>query len=193
MTASAREPMTLAEFVAWEQRQEWKHELVEGRVSALPGVTLRHNKLAGAIFRVLSTALLDGPYSAFISDVTIATPTGFRYPDVVVSGDEIDDVPDTRALRHPKLIVEVLSQSTANEDLGPKLREYQAFDSLEEYLMVDSRKRWAQLMRRTNGDWILAVSVSGGPLELRSVGVTLDIDALYAEARIPRDPSTSSG
>ena len=80
--------------------------------------------------------------------------------------------------------MEVLSESTAAEDLGPKLREYQTIETLEEYLTVDSGKRWAQVLRRTDEGWLLSTPVSSGAVELRSIGLLLDLDELYTTCGI---------
>jgi Uma2 family endonuclease len=53
----------------------------------------------------------------------IETCRGIRYSDGVVTCDEGDRIPNIRTLRAPKLIVEVLSESTAAVDRGAKLDE----------------------------------------------------------------------
>jgi Uma2 family endonuclease len=101
-----------------------------------------------------------------------------RYADLIVTCDERDHL-DAQAIHFPKLIVEVLSESTAKDDLGPKMREYQTIQTLEEYVTIDSRKRWAQIARREQNRWIIEFPVTGGSLELRSVGVMIDLDEIY--------------
>jgi Uma2 family endonuclease len=43
---------------------------------------------------------------------------------------------DVEVLLNPVLLVEVLSDSTTNHDLGAKFREHQAIESFEEYLVI---------------------------------------------------------
>lgn len=184
MKADLPSRLTVAEFIPWELSQEAPHELLEGRVSALPGGTIEHSAVGVAILVALYAHLEGGECRVYHQSMTVTGDSSVRYPDVVVTCDPRDHVPKTIALRYPKLIVEVLSETTASEDLGPKLREYQALDSLEEYLAIDSRKRWAQLLRKTDHGWLLALPVAGGRLELTSVALTLDLDALYDRAAI---------
>ena len=81
--------------------------------------------------------------------------------------------------RHPKLIVEILSKSTAREDLGRKMREYQSIDTLEEDVTLDSRKRWAQRSSRVGRAWTPFGPRSSGTLDLTSIALSIDLDASY--------------
>lgn len=188
MTAQPHEPLSQAQFPAWEERQQLKHEFVNGHVylygaSGLAGGTVEHSRIATRLIALIEPVVL--PCSTHGSDMLIEMVASTRYADVVVTCDERDRLRGTRAIHFPKLIIEVLSESTADEDLNAKMREYRGIDSLEEYAMIDSRKRWAQIMRRQNGDWILTLPVAAGQLELRSVGTAFDLDELYAIAGVP--------
>ncbi len=182
MTARPHEALTLAEFPAWEQRQDTKHEFVNGHVYGFAGGTFAHADLAAQLLARLQPHVL--PCRAVGSDMLIEMAASTRYADVVVTCDGRDFDPHAMVIHFPKLIIEVLSESTAKDDLGPKMREYQAIAALEEYVTLDSRKRWAQILRRENDRWELALPISSGMLELRSVGLTIDLDALYASTGV---------
>lgn len=180
MTAQPHEPLTQAEFPAWEQRQETKHEFVDGHVYGFAGGTFAHADLAAGLLERLRPHVR--PCRAIGSDMLIEMATSSRYADVMVTCDERDFEPSGTVIHYPKLIVEVLSEATAKDDLGPKMREYQAIPTLEEYVTIDSRKRWAQVLRRENDRWELLLPVAAGLLELRSVGITVDLEELYTTA-----------
>ncbi len=180
----APELKTEREFLPWQLSQHVPHELVEGRISPFPGGTVEHDALWAAIAGELRSHLRGGSCRAYAQRMTATSLNTIRYPDVVVSCDERDRIPQTLVLRYPRLIIEVLSESTALEDLGPKLREYQMIESLEEYVTIDSRKRWAQIARRRQTEWMLAFPVTSGALPLESVGMPLDLGALYIEAGV---------
>ncbi len=176
MTAQPHEPLAQAEFVAWELRQQSKHEFVDGHLYGFAGGTVRHAQIAIVLAERISPEVR--PYRTVGSDVLIEMATSSRYADLIVTCDDRDDS-NGHTIRFPKLIIEVLSESTADADLGPKLREYQAIETLEEYVTIDSRKRWAQVLRRENDRWMLTLPICAGLLELRSVQVILDLDTLY--------------
>ncbi len=114
----------------------------------------------------------------------IATEHSSRYADVVVTCDECDHAPRTVALRYPRLIVEVLSESTAAVNRGEKLDEYRTLETLEEYVLIDSRKRWAETYRRLEAEWTASMPLVRGKLRLASVDLTLDLDELYRESGV---------
>jgi hypothetical protein len=63
--------------------------------------------------------------------------------------------------------------------------EYRALSTVEEYAIVDSRKRWVRLQRK-NADGLFVVDADsiGGTARLASIDYTLDIDALYDEVGV---------
>ncbi len=193
MTAQPHEPLTQAEFLAWELEQEDKHEYVDGYIYGLfgdrtakgfAGGTGWHARIAMELGVRIAPAIR--PFRTYGSDMLIETWKSSRYADLFVTCDERDR-DEARAMRHPKLVIEVLSESTAKDDLGPKMREYQTIETLEEYLVLDSRKRWAQVARRHEASWVLAPAVNEGALILRSVGVTIDLDELYSACGLAAD------
>ncbi|HEY1867703.1 MAG TPA: Uma2 family endonuclease, partial [Candidatus Cybelea sp.] len=145
--------------------------------------TRAHNAMVTRLIAAIEPAAR--PCHTYGSDMLVEMAASTRYPDVVVTCDERDSS-DMRALviRYPKLIVEVLSDSTAQDDLGSKMREYQTIETLVEYVTIDSRKRWAQMSRKSGQEWILNVPATGGTLELRSIGLALDLDEIFAQGGI---------
>ena len=173
--------MTLEEFLAWELRQEGKHEWVDGEVIAFAGATNRHGSIAMRLgSRILQAA---GRCQTLGSDALIQMATSARYADLVVTCDERDR-PADRTVRYPKLIVEVLSESTAAVDRSQKFDEYTAIETLEEYVLLDSRKRWSQVWRRTTAGWSATPVPSSGPLHLASIDLTVDLDEIYRDLDI---------
>jgi Uma2 family endonuclease len=178
--------LTFDEFLAWERAQPEKHELVDGRVvpwgnAALgfAGGTASHATISANVLIALGTHLRGGPCRARGSDLLVRVrERSGRYPDISVTCDERDRDDQAQAIRYPKLIVEVLSHSTAAEDLEDKYDEYTALASLEEYLVIDSRKRWARLYRRENAGWVVH-PVFTESVNLVSVSLNLSFEAIY--------------
>jgi Uma2 family endonuclease len=156
---------------------------VNGHVYGFAGATFAHADLSAKLLARLHPHVL--PCRAVGSDMLIEMATSSRYADIVVTCDDRDFDPAATVVHFPKLIIEVLSEATAQDDLGPKMREYQAIATLEEYVTIDSRKRCAQIFRRENDRWELLQPVTAGSLELRSVGLAIDLDELYTSAGIP--------
>lgn len=180
------EGLSPAAFIAWESEQEVRHEFVRGRISAFPGGTVRHAVIGTRVATQLTLALSEAPCLVMASDMLVTTEYSLRYADVLVTFDE-RDMRDAgqRTVHHPRLIVEVLSESTASVDRGPKFAEYRTIDTLEEFVLIDSRLRWAQTHRLIKSGWIPSTPISTGRLDVVSVDVALDIDALYVGLGLP--------
>ena len=73
-------------------------------------------------------------------------------PDVSVYCDPADD--DDYAGLRPCLVVEVLSRSTALDDLNLKVPRYQAVASLEAILLVNPAPLYAELFVRSGDEWV---------------------------------------
>ncbi len=95
------------------------------------------------------------------------------------------------AIEHPRLVVEVLSGSTAACDRSIEFVAYRKLADLRECLLVDVDQRRLELHRREAGHWILLESEGDGPaLRLESVDMTLSpaeaFEDLNEEARPER-------
>ena len=88
--------------------------------------------------------------------------------------------------RAPEAHVEVLSESTAGIDGTDKLDEYQTIDELEEYVLVDSRKRSVRIYRRDGEKLATEPPVISGTVELRSLDQTMSLDDLYEDVAFER-------
>ena len=112
--------------------------------------------------------------------LTIAATGDMFYPDVLVTCDP-RDLTASLEMKHPKLIIEVLSPSTATFDRGDKFLTYRMIDALEEYALVDPHSKTFEVYRRqTNGvDWLLSPGRAEQGLELKSVALTIPADALF--------------
>jgi len=184
--APAAGPLTLAEFEAELAASEWKIELIDGYVYAFAGGTVAHDVLTLNITRMLQNAV-QPPCRVFSSNMPIqrADAPTYVFPDASVSCEPVE--PGTNKLLEPILAVEVISPESVRRDRIDKLDAYQIIPSLAEYVMIDSRRIWACVYRRTAEAWSEHVFAPGGTLTLKSVaGFSLNIDGLYEGTGLPR-------
>jgi Uma2 family endonuclease len=113
----------LEEFLAWEREQPQRYERVSGVIRMMIGGTIDHSRIALNVADAFRRRLRDGDCEAFVNDVKVVTPAGdVMYPDVVVA---CGDIPaKATVLDAPVVIVEVLSESTAERDHGRKRWPY---------------------------------------------------------------------
>ncbi len=74
------------------------------------------------------------------------------YPDVVVGCESADD--HKFYLTQPRLIAEVLSESTERIDRGEKLYNYRQITTLKNYLLIAQDRIHIDLYRRRGESWL---------------------------------------
>ena len=184
MGHAAQKPVfTAAEYLAWEAGQTERHEFVDGDVFAMAGAEDRHVTVALNLAFALRQHLTGGPCRTYMSDMklNVAAANQYFYPDVLVTCSPHDQANAT-VKSEPKLIVEVLSPSTAAYDRGLKFGYYRALPSLQEYVLVDLDTRSTDCYRKgADGLWVLHPFAKGEPVLLASVALEISATQLFAE------------
>ncbi len=86
MNVALRKPMTIAEFLAWEERQEFKHEFDGVRIIAMAEGTAAHARVQRNLAIAIGGGRLRGkPCEFYGSDLKIEAAGSIRYPDGFVA------------------------------------------------------------------------------------------------------------
>jgi Uma2 family endonuclease len=174
---------TPEEYLAWERMQLDKHEFHDGEVFAMAGATFEHNQIVANALAELRAALREKPCRVCASDLRVSVPaTGlYTYPDAsVVCGrpEFVDGKLDT--LLNPLILVEVLSDSTADYDRGTKFANYRTIASFRDYVLISTDRVLVEYYtRQDDGSWVLREFRAGERFRLESVGCDLAVDELY--------------
>jgi Uma2 family endonuclease len=181
--------MTIAEFLVWQLDQEQRYELVNGQPVAMTGAKLRHDRVTGNAFSEIRRQLRasGSPCDAFTADIGIRTPMGnLRRPDVSVLCPPFDEEATTSD--NPRLIVEVLSESTEQIDRLVKLDEYKAIGALDYIVIADPTRVEAGFWFRDAGRaWRHEiVQTADSVIDMPDLGLAIKLAALYE--RVPVAP-----
>ncbi len=175
--------MTPEEYLAWEELQEEKHEYVHGEIFAMGGARREHVLVSLNIASTLKQHLRGTPCRTYISDMklSIAAMDAYYYPDVFVSCNK-EDHQEEQSLSSPRLIIEVLSDSTEAYDRGEKFTAYRSIESLTEYMLVNIKARSVECFRRTaNNDWLLHVYVEEETCKLESLDISIEMTDIFED------------
>jgi len=184
-------PWTLDEFLAWEQRQTDKFELVGGMVFAMAGGTAAHSRITANVLTALSAGLRGTGCEAYTSDMKIVADYFSAYPDVSVCCSPVAD--EAVTIHDPVLLVEVLSSSTRDRDLRMKFESYGEIPSLKYYMLIDQERCWVELRSRDEGEWRSHVcDALDEAIELPALGVTLAVSDIYARVTVRQRPARPS-
>lgn len=182
--------MSLEAFLAWEEVQLEKHELIDGapvarRLRLMAGGTPEHALIAMNIGAALKSRLGAGPCRPFTSDLRVLMANGgLRYPDVTVLCRPLRR--GEQAVNDPKVLFEVLSPSNSPFQMTRLLREYQGVESVVHIALVSQELPFVQLWSREGGDWsLLEIEGEEELLALPAIEVTLLLAEFYEGAELP--------
>jgi Uma2 family endonuclease len=185
---------TLAEFLTWEEQQPERYERVGGVIRMMTGGTVAHNRIIRNCARALETRLLGSDCEVFTSDIKVVAPEeDVMYPDVVVVCGAIAD--EATRLETPVVVVEVLSESTAARDHGPKRWAYQMIPSLQHYVLIDQVKPVVEVASRSDDGSSRSTIHRGldGHLRLDALGVEIGLEEVFARVTFaPASPDVAA-
>ena len=190
--------LTPKECLAAERAASRRHEYWNGSVVAMAGASRNHVVIAGNISRYLGLALEDANCIVLSSDMRVRpNDQTYVYPDVVVCCEEQrfeDEYEDS--LETPRIIFEVLSDSTEKIDRGRRFHLYRSIPTLTDYILVSKQRAFIEHYRRESDHWTLktAFEQSEDPgqtsqLVFDDLGVSLALSDIYRNVNFP-DPPT---
>lgn len=175
-------PMTVEEYIEFEERSEIRHEFINGNLIPMPGTTLFHNDICINLVMLLRSLLSKVDYKIQQENVKvqISTEKDYTYPDVVVTSDK-RDFKQRYVIQHPSVIFEVMSKNSRIEDAADKFIRYKNIESLQNYILVDSEKIFVEVrVKLENGDWEASTFLqSDERFSIPALGVELELLAVY--------------
>jgi Uma2 family endonuclease len=173
--------VSVEEYLVNEARAEYKSEYhngivvpvhrrvnEQGEVVAMAGAQPEHNLLVGELITLLNNCLAGRGCFVFLPDQLVHLPEceRFVYPDVSVVCQKPEYVTSPgglKALVNPAIVIEVLSESTANYDRGEKFDCYRTLPSFEQYVLVDSTRRRIQtITKHDETHWLMTFAHESG-------------------------------
>jgi Uma2 family endonuclease len=194
MSAVPKTKLTSTEYLAIERNAAFKSQYLNGEMFAMAGASLPHTRIKDNLARALNNQFEGGPCVAVTSDlrVKVSATALYTYPDVVVycgPPEMEDDRRDT--LLNPRVIIEVLSESTESYDRGGKFRQYQRIPSFQEYVLVSQDEPICErFVRQPDETWVLTTTTGLDPeLAFATVAARVPLVELYAGVTFPEPPA----
>jgi Uma2 family endonuclease len=164
-------------YLEAEKVSEVKHEYFDGEIFAMSGGSQNHHLLTGNTFGEIRNHLKGKPCKVFQSDMKVRIDDGnkYFYPDVVVTCEKESEA---YFLNSPRIIVEVLSNSTRKFDKNLKRKTYQMIPSLEEYVLIEQDHVEIEISRKSE-DWRSNYYFLGDDVTFESIDLTLPVLEIY--------------
>jgi Uma2 family endonuclease len=185
--SAPRHRYTFEQYLEIEEIARVRHEFYDGEIYAMAGGTPEHAAMTAAIVAAFGRQLVGAQCRVYSSDLRVrVSATGLAtYPDVtVICGPSERDPASATHVTNPKLVVEVLSPSTAEFDRTEKRLHYQQIASLDAIVLVDYERAHIELWMRTDAGFQSEAFSAGQTVPLVSIGCTLSVDEIYAAARL---------
>jgi Uma2 family endonuclease len=181
MAEPAIKPMSLDEFLRWDDGTDRHYELIGGFPLAMAPPAAAHRMLAMRLGSRIEAALEKRRPCNAQGEAGILHPersdTYFE-ADLVASCERHEF--GQQVLKEPFLIVEILSASTERHDRRVKLPAYRQIATVLEILLIASDGLYAELHRRSGAQWITEILRGGDAvLSLASVPIEIRLAALY--------------
>ncbi|QBD80492.1 Uma2 family endonuclease [Ktedonosporobacter rubrisoli] len=163
-----------------------KYEYVDGYIRKMSRGTVAHSEISMNIGATLHAALRESECHIYSSNVIAQLTEKHCYcPDVTVSCDP-QAWRSKDALDAPGVVVEVLYAFTEKIDKLEKLPAYQKCPTIQEILLVESRKRYVEHYKRTGSHrWDVAFYEDvGDSIELSSIKVKLSMKDIYLKVHL---------
>src|SRR5271155_4233204 len=159
MNLAVRKPMSLAEFLEWEDRQELRYEFDGVEPSAMTGGTVAHATIQGNLAVAIGGRLRGRPCRFYGSDLKIRVADDhIRYPDGMVVCSRVDQTAKDRIV---------------------KAREYQATPSVKRYVMLEQERIGATVLVRAQDGWSALILKDDDALDMPEIGLAIPLAEFY--------------
>lgn len=194
---------TIQEYLALEEKAVDKHEFHDGEILAMSGGTIEQSTIIINIGSELRSRLKGKSCRPLDSNIRVRIPglARYMYPDIsVICGPPEFDPDDKKrtTIINPRVIIEVLSDSTEAYDRGEKFSLYRELESLEEYVLVSQRNAQVETyVRQKDATWLFtawtglkaSVKLQALQIELPLSEIYLDVAFQPAPPKLELDPT----
>ncbi|HEV7782799.1 MAG TPA: Uma2 family endonuclease [Chitinophagaceae bacterium] len=204
MNTELREPVAIygknkfteEEYLRIERLSPERNEFYKGEIFCMPGhgellamsgAGRNHNEIFTNMFGEFVQQLKGRTCRPYGPDLRMHIPenTLYTYPDISIYCKSPVDGPEDDIAINPTVIIEILSPSTRNYDLGGKFDLYRDIPTLREYVLVDTETMKISVFRlNASVHWELEEYKSAKDiLQVRSVDVKIPVAVIYEEVK----------
>lgn len=185
MEAEKLNNLSIEDYIILDDKAGHKYEYHDGEIFNMGGGTINHGTICGNIFGEIRTALKELNSSCKVRNseikVHVQSKNCFLYPDaLVVCNDIKKSKTEPNSITNPTVIIEVLSNSTANYDRGDKFYLYRQLNSLQEYILIEQDKPQIDVHMRRNDLWkIKRIEGIKEVLQIKCLNISIPFAEIY--------------
>jgi Uma2 family endonuclease len=148
----------------------------------MPQTSINHKMIIMQLKNIVAQQINLHLHEYAINDMEIKVLSfaSFRIPDVTFVLSNSMQFDEKGHLINPVSIVEILSPSTEKKDREEKKKEYQAIESLQEYVLIaQDTHRIEQYLREGKNKWVAKVYNQKNQSCVLAVGIKISLQKLY--------------
>ncbi len=184
---------TVDEYLEIDRATDDRYEYVDGRIYAMAGESGAHGDISTNLVREISLRLKGKDCRARSKDTKVRSGSlskgseimkgMFSYPDItVICGEPEYHDKFTDIVLNPKVIIEILSDTTESFDRNDKFIRYRMFNStLTDYVLVSQTEPIVEhFVRQEDNNWTLYTHVGlDKTFSIDSIGCDLQLSEIY--------------
>lgn len=183
-TVAAIKHYSIEEYLAVEERADYKSEYYAGDVFPMAGGTLNHNQIVVNLCVILGIAFKNRDFRVFAGDVKLHIPHAhaFTYPDLLIIHSPPEYWQGRRdTVCNARVLIEVLSDGTKDYDRGGKFEMYRGLPDLHDYLLISQDKVHVEhYVKQAPHQWLLTeYGDLADRIALSEAGAALTLDEVY--------------
>lgn len=190
---------TLEQYLEIEREADERSEFVDGEIYAMAGESGKHGDISQNLAGILYNELRGSKCRARIKDTKVRSGSVkekfgrgmISYPDLlIICGEPEYHDKHTDIVLNPTVIIEVLSESTAEFDRGTKFMRYRSFNpTLSDYILVSQDEAHVEhYIRQSNGDWVLREYYGADKtFQIDSIECSLNLADIYDRVELEQE------
>lgn len=170
--------MTDEEYFLFEEKSELKHELINGILYEMSGISIYHNDIVITLSVLLHTLLKGKNWQLAVESFKIRTPErNYFYPDIAVCYP----VTEKCFSEQPVLLAEVLSDTTRKYNLTDKFIQYQKIETLQYYLCIEAEQQVIFFYyKQEDGEWMAeTLTKDEHIISLQKLNISFSLKDIY--------------
>ena len=185
----AEQYFTPDEYLRLERAAVDRHEYLRGQIIAIASSSLQHSMLGSNTMGLLGDRLRGTGCAVLTCNMRLKSEaTGlYTYADgVVICGKP--RLEDDDNLLNPKLVVEVLSESTEDYDRGSKFDHYRSIPSFTDYIIISQFEyELTHHFIGSSGEWRDRTYIDlGDEIPIQSLGIKLAMADIYENVELAK-------
>jgi Uma2 family endonuclease len=190
---------TVDEYLALERAADERHVYLDGEIVAMAGESNNHGIISFNVVTALGSQLKGTRCQGRTKDTKVRSgpipETGrgkkglFSYPDILVICGEVEFHDAHKdVILNPKVIIEILSESTEAFDRGEKFKRLQKWNpTLTDYVLISQDEPHIEhFAKPRKGAWAYQLFAGlDAEIKIKSIGCTLNLADVYDRVVFP--------